>query len=767
MNIPAQEKPRFKVRAKHIGPIMLLDAELSDNRQNLIFARNGTGKSFIARALRLLATAEDGGEAEETVPSILVSEESADQSGHFRLYEGDICIGGLTLDAKQGSVSRDEAKYLFHVFSEDFVERHVRNRIGNLDGNITHEIVIGQENAELDEKKLGLEKLRAKLVAEELALATVFDGEKEKLKSDFGIVGSLGAYKELLLNPLLSQDTPVVPTLTLQELLKQYNDFKAMPSDPTLPQDVSYEGILPSCEPYGSALEKKTDPSTVAIEVKDRIKASPSFFEDGSKLFAQEPDRCPFCTRTVDQIALDAINTYLKFFRDAEAAHVRTLDEHLAALERATRGISDVKARALVSRGHFDALKKFFSALSTKELQDTSTDLDAAAADLVAIVTALVEKKERLGTPLSLPSNGLTELADRLAAASKTNGILLAQLRKLTGDSKSERLRIQNDSCAAFLQDFAAVHGAEIAAIRTNRASLEIAQAEVDALSRVHGTRSKAKDRVVDTFKLLLRNFFADLYTFDAETFSVRRKQREIPRGPDRTLSDGEKSILAFCYFVARIHLRIGTNADYKRVFLIVDDPVSSLSFDFVYGIVQVLKCLRFTKDGAVVLVMDPKHHKPHMLILTHNSYFYNVSSTNGLIKPSGLFQLISGDTKHSLKNQKGFTTPHLLQLSDVRRVASRESAPDHTTANSIRSVIEGTWKFVRPDLVDFEAFVSHVAKEYGLEVKSVLLNDLCHGGKFSDPPHQEAELILAAQEALAIVEKFAPGQVKIIPTTG
>ena len=47
-------KPHLSIKAQHIGPIMKLDQTLSNRKQNLIFARNGMGKSFIARALRLL-----------------------------------------------------------------------------------------------------------------------------------------------------------------------------------------------------------------------------------------------------------------------------------------------------------------------------------------------------------------------------------------------------------------------------------------------------------------------------------------------------------------------------------------------------------------------------------------------------------------------------------------------------------------------------------------------------------------------------------------
>lgn len=45
-------KPKFEISAKYVGPIMSLDAELTKNAQNLIFARNGIGKSFLSRAFR-------------------------------------------------------------------------------------------------------------------------------------------------------------------------------------------------------------------------------------------------------------------------------------------------------------------------------------------------------------------------------------------------------------------------------------------------------------------------------------------------------------------------------------------------------------------------------------------------------------------------------------------------------------------------------------------------------------------------------------------
>ena len=50
-------------------------------------------------------------------------------------------------------------------------------------------------------------------------------------------------------------------------------------------------------------------------------------------------------------------------------------------------------------------------------------------------------------------------------------------------------------------------------------------------------------------------------------------------------LSDGEKSILAFCFFLANIHGVVENESDYNRLFLVIDDPVSSMDFNYVYNV--------------------------------------------------------------------------------------------------------------------------------------------------------------------------------------
>ena len=111
--------------------------------------------------------------------------------------------------------------------------------------------------------------------------------------------------------------------------------------------------------------------------------------------------------------------------------------------------------------------------------------------------------------------------------------------------------------------------------------------------------------------------------------------------------------------------------------------------------------------------------------------------------------------------SQKEFATLHTLHLSDIHGVANGSLRPNHTTPNSIRSVLEGIWKFCRPDLTNLETFLQHLMRDYEIEIKSVMLNDLSHGGKVADPLHDSEDVKLAAIDAIAVVEKFAEGQVK------
>lgn len=266
---------------------------------------------------------------------------------------------------------------------------------------------------------------------------------------------------------------------------------------------------------------------------------------------------------------------------------------------------------------------------------------------------------------------------------------------------------------------------------------------------------------MADTLEELISFAFHGRYSFDRESFSVKRDKKDMVRGSDRTLSDGEKTILAFCYFVAQSHLKVSEVGDYKKLYLIVDDPVSSVSFDYVYCICQILKTLRI--DGGDIRINTNGSVRPKLLILTHHDFFYNVVLNNNVVQKGALFQLVSRGQKHEIVNQKDFVAPHAFHLQHIIDVATSKTAPNPSTPNAVRSVLEGIWRFSYPQKADLQAFLNEVNSQHGVQVRSVLIQDMSHGGKMWIESPLSADIETACREAIEILRYYAPGQVERI----
>lgn len=765
MTTQARTKPTLHIKANFIGPIMNLDHDLSSLKQNLIFARNGTGKSFIARALRLLDPNTYPSLQQTELPNLLVSEEATSGEGKFELFEDQTCIASLKLNNRLKTLSRVTPNHIFHVFTEDYMDEQIRNKLEHLDGEITHEIIIGRDNVELDDKESALRTKRDQQHTLRQRLQQEFKNNRDVHKNHFSIFGSLGAFKKLNTDVYLesapySADSTV---RTVPELLAQYNTFKSLPADPARPSPLNTMEITIDLADVRGALERITSPSNVALEFKRKIEAAPHFFETGLKLQETAPNECPYCTQPVQVGAAAAIDAYRTYFDDEEAREKEHLDCIRVDIERTCQEVKEWKGTYLQERDTYEELRSYFPSFSDKPLDKPDRLLNELFAYLDELQACLQRKLGDLSVKVEPPTVDFRHFIDALAAMIEKNNSLIESLSAASQSSDTERKEIQRLSCESFEKEFFKAHETEIKKTRSLKDECDLLSGEVEQLKLVHGGAAPARDRVVRTFTMLLERFFGDKYTFDSEAFKVQRNHKDMRRGSDRTLSDGEKAAMAFCYFLSQVHLRVPSAEDYERVYFVFDDPVTSMSFDYVYEIAQCLKLLRITRDGGIEFSGSANLHKPKMLILTHNTYFYNVASTNNLVQAKALFQLIPGSQSHRLASQEGFATPHTLHLRDVKDVCDGFRAADHTTPNSIRAVVEGIWRFCRPDLKAFGKFVEFLNAEHNVEIRSVLINDLSHGGKFSDYPHDEQDVRRAAEEALEVVETFAAGQLRSI----
>lgn len=426
--------------------------------------------------------------------------------------------------------------------------------------------------------------------------------------------------------------------------------------------------------------------------------------------------------------------------------------------------ISACEASYSRNSAKYESLKKLVPSQRNVSLPSLPKQVEAIDTSLGAYARAIEQKGNNPGGAVAVPEVDATSLFASLRGMIEEINNAFSGLRAAIIASDTERRNLHREACAVFVVEFVRSNWASFEAVRAQEDLVRVAADELAALKKSQ-LSDNAKDRVAATFEALVISFFGQKYTFDKATFTLRRENREMARGPSRTLSDGEKTVIAFCYFIACVHKKVKTTSDYANVFLVFDDPITSMSYDYVFAIAQTLKHLSISSTGDVSINpgdINKGYLRPDLVVFTHSSYFYNICVTNRVIKEEAAFFLHKSGPFHQLSKLKKYIAPfeeHLREIVDVHRGAD----PAHTTGHAIRCVLEAVGRFCHPDKCDsLSNYISYLVGEEGFEIKSVLINNLSHGTYYDETPSPD-ELRDACTEAIRIVERYAKGQLEVV----
>lgn len=766
-------KPNFYISARYLGPIFSLDGELTKFAQNLIFARNGTGKSFLSRAFRYLDLKSQGKDIADAALN-LVSDESADGKGYFAFSRGTKAIGRLELDKNRNGVTASVTETIFHVFSEDFVHDELRERQYEIDGEIESQIAVDSENIKLKGAQEALEKAISLEQTATSDLRGKYENEKlNKLHEKAGVNKQLREYRAISLEGLLERfaEKPDLPTPSFADILKDLDSLKAIPAEPAYPETMDLIksddidlGALETC------LQRVTSPSSVSEYIKKKIDNHHDFYEEGTKIIrGDNRETCPFCEQGItNPHPKSVIDAYLAYFEDEEEKHKATLRGFIRSLNQKEAELKNGETQITKQKSRYDVLKSFIPSRKATGVDDGEAQFKQAREMIISIKEVIEAKAAALSTSYTLPHSDLGALIEGINRIVEENNARVSELNKAIEKSDEERKALQRKACATFDCEFAFNKWAEIDNLNALREDARTKTEELATLEK-SSPSTNARARVADTFELLLKDFFGAKYVFDKEKFVLKRGHHDMTRGPHRTLSDGEKTAIAFCYFVACVHRKVASNSDYKKLFLVFDDPVTSMSYDFVFAIAQTLKNLSISDKGEISInpsrIASNECRRPELLILTHSSYFFNVSRANRVVKDDATFSLSVEGATHKLTRLMSYVAPFERQLAHVYHVANG-GEPDHGTGNAIRSVLEAVGRFCRPDKSQsLETFISFLAGDEGIVVKSILINSLCHGTYYDETPPPD-DLKLACLETIFVVERYAAGQIEVIKSS-
>jgi len=180
------------------------------------------------------------------------------------------------------------------------------------------------------------------------------------------------------------------------------------------------------------------------------------------------------------------------------------------------------------------------------------------------------------------------------------------------------------------------------------------------------------------------------------------------------SLSEGEKMIISFLYFVEMCRGKKSADDVGGEKIIVIDDPISSLSHIFIFNIGQLIKKEFLNSDSY-----------EQVFILTHSLYFfYELTDTNHKRRKENqkLFRMTKNNDGSHICDMKYEEIQNDYQ--SYWQIIKDEKQPPALIANCMRNIIEYFFNFIekkdlnnvfqKPELQDnkFQSFCRYVNRE-------------------------------------------------------
>ena len=722
----------WRLKLKGFGPFdSQLDWQMNAGSAKVaIYAGNGQGKSTISRLFRLVETPQT------PCSSDLVTRGAAKGTFSFAVGNGSSDLGRIEIDSSTGV--DNQLDYLVHVFNSDYVRDNLQKRFYSPSGDIEGYIV-GKSNIDFSNERQKLDDIRQRGVDARRALSkTLEESKKELVGLGAGRVKEFQSLDiDLLMGGWVEDDC-------YADKIGQLRAVSKLPDDVQAPDKLRFDSSYLDLDRLASQLERPYSKASFAEAFLEKVRRDAEFIEAGMRI--QDGDRCPFCGRRYDEEARSLISQYDSYLKDQEATVISALREKQTQLSRLAGDYGRLEAQTLRASSSYNEMKRGFDDLAKEEFPTLVTTTDFTAI-VSAVTNGISDKIEDITRPA--PSDAVDQLRDALEACQvqlrDANG-LIDKLASDLGKSKSRKTALKKDACVELGKRIRREQREafeELAALRTDYSSLKEELKGKEAQNR----RPK-KEAVAQMMADLLKNVFGDRYAFDEADFSIRFKGEALGESADSILSDGEKAALAFCFYIASTWELIDAEDDKSKLFFVIDDPISSMDFNYVYSIMQIIKGLQGTFGLG----------RAKVLLLTHNVAFFNMVMGTGALNEAWMLDkgVITEVTNELL-------APYAAHLRAINNVANG-ATPDHTTGNSIRQVLETLMHFEDPSLGKLG---SYLESDYGGKLGEVaylqmICNDQSHGSRtygYAQPPMDTSSIRRACNAVIQPVRERYPGQ--------
>lgn len=741
MPINSEERMIFRISTKNVGPLKNATFQIAESKHKkrfCIYANNGSGKTILSRCFSLpsLNTPATSSKLHFLYPHIINLKETS--------FEFEF---GFTLDSetskklkisgnKFNNISiENNTDFIFYVFNEDFVRENIREKKYQIDSNIDG-YIIGNAAINLDKQNENLISLNnIKVNLEKQINEAIQKTLKELLL--FSIAKNTNEYKEITFEKVLAGKKYQVQK-SFDEYVAEHNKLKSLPDDISLLDEIPDFTI----GDFSTEIASMSQPYTLnnfSETFKQEVLSKLEFIQNGLRL--SNGKVCPFCGQSYDIHASELIDEYNRFVNDSQTKIISHLKETQRAINQIPNLYNQYLSRALLIGNKFHKLIEYFPSLESINFISFKSENE-----LTEIINALSSEIQKKIENISL-SVDISELISKLntfitdtRTIKRQNNDLIQQVNKSLSSVNDEKLSIKRNLCKSAFNKLVDVISQSVRELADIKEKISVVNAEIKRLQA--SAQIKKKDLIATTLKELLKSFFSDKYEFDEDSFKFKLLNCDVTNDLDFVLSEAEKNIIAFCYYIASIFNVVENEDDLKRIFYIIDDPVSSMDFLYVYNVALIINNYCKKKYGT------------NLLLLTHNLEFFNIVLKNGLIDVG--ISLHNGELK---KVSDNILMPYENHLKDIYNISKGMDSPTHTTPNSIRHIIESINKFKNPQ----QKLEEFILTENILNANSPIIKiiqSFSHGEIREEQSYTDDMIIEACKALINYITLYYPGQI-------
>lgn len=672
----------------------------SDERLSLIYGANGSGKSTISRAFNMLSSPVDSD----------ISVTAADINGNSLLFP--------TLPP-------------IAVFNEDYIDANVK-----IDDDGLGSIVLLGEHVELETQIVAAQQA-IDYAAQELAAAdsalspfiqrsnvsspeyhwesikNILKGTSQWAKTDSEIKGN--RQNSAVTDAVVQEICNLEVTETLEDLRTEF-DMKQQLLERTASSNSVYASPIRqiSIDPHLedkliSLLARKIDESVLS----EREKLILQMVQDGRQPQIEEAQRyfsnneatfCPYCFQQVTKEYKDnLLKSILMVFN-------KDVDEHKAQLAGVKLvDLSDTYAQYAELD---EQLTKTISQLILEHNQI-----------LERYRTELKAKAESVYTPITQAKMGLcekvTEINAKLLVLEQKRAEFVSAIRKRR-TIENDLLQINKKIASLFCRDSYAVYKKQLKAkqafldskVKKDRAFKQ-AQAHMQSLLAQKKNLSLAIDYINESLAFVF--FSRDRLSIElrGEKYYLKSRGKDVK---PKNVSQGERNIIALCYFFLQIASNKEISKRYKQEQLVViDDPVSSFDFENKVGIISLLrreiKNIVFGNNNSKVIVLT--HDLPTMFDIkkAYDEIGNATKATASIAQASSTwFELATGTFQQCTKKRSEYA--QLIEA--VYQFAVGDDSLELSVGNQMRRVLEAFSTFCYRKSIEDVSCDSNVLAQLG-----------------------------------------------------